>query len=217
VEIAACLAAVSAISKESVAVTPLQSEEAGISIACQPDRVGNRLIFPYALTNTSPELVYVMDATPKLDPVTKTWSADRESAVVWLGADDVARVMKGIAPLPIDTDVWARVIPLAAKLPPGETLERRLEIPLPLGETSPYFPDLPLRQYRQQDIKGITLIVEFLPSSVEGFAAAPVDYGAGLFHVRGSDTTAQVRRVGQTYPVRHLSILKRPDNFPRPA
>ncbi len=197
-------------------MTELQSELAGISIACQPDRVGNRLVFPYVLTNGSSELVYVMDATPKFDPATNMWSADHDSVVVWLGADDAARVMKGIAPLPVDADVWARVIPLAAPLRPGETLERRLELPLPLAETSPYFPDLPLRQYQLHDIKGITLIVEFLRTSVEGFTAAPVDYAADLYQVRGYNTPEQVQRVGQTFPVRQLSILKRPDNFPRP-
>ena len=197
-------------------MTELPREVAGVTIACQPDRAGNRLVFAYFLTNASSELVYVMDATPKFDPATNTWSADRESVVVWLGVDDIARVMRGIAPPPADADVWSRVIPLAVPLRPGETLERRLEIPLPLGETSPYFPDLPLRQYQQQDIIGVSLIVEFLPTSVEGFSAVPVDYATDLYQVRGYNTPEQVQRVGQTFPVRQLSILKRPDNFPRP-
>src|SRR5215472_5604132 len=83
---AACLAAAPGISAHrnegSGAMTELQREVAGVSIACQPDRAGNRLVLPYVLTNASSELVYVMDATPKFDPATNKWSADRESVVV---------------------------------------------------------------------------------------------------------------------------------------
>jgi hypothetical protein len=192
------------------------SSSAGVTFACQPDRAGNRLVFPYVVTNGSSEDVYVMDATPSLDMQDHVWRADPNAVVAWLGAGDFAHIMKGIAPLPRDKRVWQRVIPLAAKVSPGESLQRRLEIPLPLVETGPYHPELRLRDYEQHEIKGVCVLIEFLESSVEGFVATPVDYAPNLFQVRGSNTPAQVQRVGQCFPARQLTILKRPDNFPRP-
>ena len=37
--------------------------------------------------------------------------------------------------------------PLVRHVPGGGFLEGRIEVPLPLAETSPYFPDLTLRRY----------------------------------------------------------------------
>jgi len=141
---------------------------------------------------------------------------DRHASVIWLGIDGFAHVLKGIAVLPPDRDVNTRVIPIAAPLPPGGTMERVLEVPLPLAETSPYYPDLPLREYELIDIQGVTLTVEFMRRAVEGFAAEPAPDAPDLFRVSGSNTVGQVERVSCAFPSRQLQILKRSDNFPRP-
>lgn len=188
---------------------------AGITLSCRPDRAGNKLIFPYTVANSGPADVYVMDAV-RARAADGSPIVDRNAAVIWLGGDGFAHVLKGIAPLPPDKLVNVRLIPLAARLAPGASLERVLEVPLPLAETDPYHPDLPLREYTLTEIQGVTLTVEFMRGTVEEFAAEPAPDAPDLFRVSGKHTVGQTERVSCGFPSRQLQILKRPDNFPRP-
>jgi len=187
-----------------------------VTLECQPTRVGNKLSFPYTITNRSDADIYVMDAVPWVDPVTKEPVANRDSIVVYLMSDGRAHLSKGIAPLPTDRRVTVRIIPFAAKLASGQTLSRQLEIPLPLAETSPYFPDLPLRQYELVDIPGVLFSVEFLRSTAEGFTAMPVDFAPDVYRVSAKNTVGMTERLSTSFPTQRLSIMKRGDAFPRP-
>lgn len=187
------------------------TQASGATLVCRPDRAGNRLVFPYTVTNNGTSDLYVMDAVPWGD---RQAGLDRNAVTIWLGNDGFAHILRGIPPLPEDRDVYGHVIPLAAKVPPGETLERVVEVPLPLAESSPYYPDLPLREYQLTDIQGAVLTVEFLRATAEGFRAEPGE--DGLFRVAAKDTFGQVERLSSAFPSRQLQILKRPDNFPRP-
>jgi hypothetical protein len=193
-----------------------ETQAADVVLNCRPNRAGNHLIFPYSLANHSGIDIYVMDAIPGRKPGTGDPIIDRNTAVIWLGSDGWAHVMKGIAPLPPDRDVEVRVIPFASKLPAGGQLERKLEVPLPIAEVDPYHPDLPLRDYDLTDIKGVVLTVEFLRSTVEGFGAEPVPDAPDLYRVWGKHTVGQVERASCSLPSRELQILKRRDSFPRP-
>lgn len=196
--------------------TPTTARTANVALSCRPDRAGNRLVFPYTVTNHGAADVYVMDALPMVDPVSGQATVDPNAAVIWLGSDGFAHILKGIAPLPAARQVTVRVIPLAAKLPPGDSLTRSLEVPLPLAEIGPYNPDLPLREYELVDIQGVVLALDFLPATVEGFAAEEPPFAPGLYRVRGRETVAQTERVSCAFPSRQLQILKRGDDFPRP-
>lgn len=191
-------------------------QPAGVALTCRPDRAGNKLVFPYTVTNHGASEVYVMDALPSVDPATRQASVDPHAAVIWLGADDFAHILRGIPPMPEDRDILGHVIPLAARLPPGGTLQRTLEVPLPLAESSPYYPDLPVRQYVLTDIQGVVLAVEFLRETVEGFRAKPSATAPDLYDVWSRDLVRQVEQVSCTIPSRQLQILKRPGEFPRP-
>jgi hypothetical protein len=187
-----------------------------VTLECQPTRVGTKLSFPYIVTNRSEADIYVMDAVASSDPSTRQPTVNRDSAVLYLMSDGRAHVLKGIAPLPTDRTVTLRVIPFAAKVPAGGTLSRQLEIPLPLAETSPYFPDLPLRQYELVDIPGVVFSVEFLRSTAEGFSAMPVDFAPDLYRVSARNTAGMTERMSSSFPTQRLGIMKRPDAFPRP-
>jgi hypothetical protein len=194
----------------------VSAQAAGIALSCRPDRSGNRLIFPYTVTNHGAAEVYVMDAVPAVDPVSHQAIVDHHAAAVWLGGDGFAHVLRGMPPLPDDKDVLGHVIPFAVRLAPGATLERSLEVPLPLAETSPYYGDLPLRDYELIDIQGVTLIVEFLRGTVEGFRAEPASNAPDLFNISSRNLLGQIERVVCAFPSRQLQILKRPGDFPRP-
>jgi len=187
-----------------------------VTLECQPTRVGSKLSFPYTITNSSDVDIYVMDAVPGVDPSTRAAVADRNSVVIYLMSDGRAHVLRGIAPLPTDRQVYMRIIPLAVKLAAGATLTRQLEVPLPLAETSPYFPDLPLRQYEPVDLSGVRFSVEYLRSTVEGFSATPVDFADDLLRVAARNTVGMTERVSSSYQTQRISIMKRTDEFPRP-
>ena len=186
-----------------------------LGLSCQPNRAGNALVFPYVLHNRGRAAVYVMDALPSVDPASRAARANDQAAVVMLGAKGDAVVGKFIAPLPPDRRVVLPVIPLARLLGPGEALERRLEMPMPLAETSPYFADLPLRGYEMVEIAGVVFTIGFWPAGAEGLAAAAVDYAPGLFAVTARDPRRTAQSVSQRFPVKGLQLFKRNDNFPR--
>jgi hypothetical protein len=187
-----------------------------VTLECEPSRVGTKLVFSYKVTNHAKADIYVMDALALVDPTGKQAIASRDNAVVYLMGNGHAHVLKGIAPLPTDRNVIQRIIPLAARVPAGAALTRQITIPLPLAETSPYFPDLPLRHYELVETHGLLFSVEFLRSTAPGFSAAPVDFAPELYRASAQDTVSMTERVTRSFPSQRLSIMKRPDAFPRP-
>ncbi len=187
-----------------------------VTLTCQPNRDGDVLLFPFRIVNGTGGDIYVFDALPTYDAAARKAGIDPDSVTVSLAPDGYLHLLRGIAPLPPDRDVAVRVLPLAVRLPAGEVLDRKLSLRLPLHETSPYFPDLPVRSYRQVEIAGVELTVQFLRASAEGFAAAEVDYAPGFYRVMARNTVGQAGAVSCRIASRGLVVLRRPDAFPRP-
>ncbi len=186
-----------------------------IRLSCQPGREGKFLVFPYSVQNHGTVEVYIMDAVATVDGASGAAKPDPHSVVVLHGPGDGATVGKFIAPTPTDRWVAMPVIPLARRLPPGATLDRHLQLPIPLAETSPYFADLPLRQYEIVEISGIVLSIGYWVAGADGLAALPVDYAPELLHVVTRDTKRSARSVAQRFPTRSLQLFRRTDEFPR--
>jgi len=186
-----------------------------ISLSCRPGKEGQLLVFPYMAQNRGSTAAYVMDAVASVDEETGEPKANPQAIVVLHGPGDDATVGKFIAPLPTDRRIAMPVIPLARLLTPGATLEGRVEIPIPLAETSPYFADLPLRQYESVEIKGIVFRIGYWVTGIDGLAAVPSEYAPDLFTVVTRDTVRSARLVSQRLPVRSLQLFRRTDEFPR--
>ena len=197
----------------SVSVHPSRTHD--VTLECEPTRVGTKLVFSYRVINHGNADIYVMDALAGVDAARRA-VANRDSAVVSLMRNGHAHVLKGIAALPTDRSVTMRIVPLAVRLPAGGVLARSLTIPLPLAETSPYFPDLPLRQYELIETQGLYFSVEFLRSTAAGFSATAVDFAPDLYRVSAQNTVGMTERITQAFASQRLSIMKRPDEFPRP-
>jgi hypothetical protein len=127
---------------------------ADLRLSCQPSKVGGALLFPYTVENRGSADVYAMHALPSTDPATGEARANDQAVVVILGAEGDVILGKFAAPLPTDRRMPSRYCPWR-HLPAGARLEGRIEIPIPLAETSPYFPDLSLRKYQVADISGL--------------------------------------------------------------
>ena len=192
-----------------------EQAQADVVFECQPHKLAKSLAFSYSLANRSKSDLYVLDAFPAVEPGSKRAFADLNGVFVSATPDGAVYLLKGIPPLPADRQVWQSIIPLGSKLAPEGKLGRNFEIPLPLAEQSPYYVDLPLRDYQLEDVRQVTLIVHFLRSTVEGFKAEPVDYAEGFFRVSGKNTMGQVESVASSFPTKSLTILMRKDRFAR--
>ncbi len=188
---------------------------ADLQLNCQPSKAGNVLVFPYTLENRGPGEVYAMHALPSVDAASGEAKANDSAAVVISAENGDAMIGKFAAPLPTDRRIAVPVFPLARRLPAGTGLEGRNEIPLPLAETSPYFPDLTLRRYEIVEIKGVLLTIGYWLAGGDGLFADPTDYAADLFVVETRNTMRSALRVSQRFPTTGLQLFKRTDAFPR--
>jgi hypothetical protein len=184
---------------------------ADLQLNCQPSKAGNLLVFPYTLENRGPGEVYAMHALPSGGEA----KANDSAAVVISAENGDAMIGKFAAPLPTDRRIAVPVFPLARRLRAGTGLEGRIEIQLPLAETSPYFPDLTLRQYEIVEIKGVLLTIGYWLAGSDGFFADPTDYAADLFVVETRNTMRGALRVSQRFPTTGLQLFRRTDAFPR--
>jgi hypothetical protein len=179
-----------------------------VTLQCKPEKSGNELSFSYTVTNEGPGDVYVADAFHRVDPATHTASADRDAVVIALQPDSYALVLRGIPPRP-PYPVTRPIFPLTHRLRPGERLDRRMLIPLPLAETSPYQPYGNVRDYVLKPIDGVVLAVDWIAAGSEGFVATPAIGAEQLFTIHATNLLRDMRRLTSRFPTRGLSILQR--------
>jgi hypothetical protein len=188
---------------------------ADIRLKCQPGKEGNLLTFSYDVTNQGPAEAYVMDAIAGIDSDSGSVKPNPKSVVVLAGPAEDVIIGRFMAPLPTDRRMAVPVTPLARRLAAGATLQARIEVPLPLAETSPYFGDLPLRQYEVAEIKGVIFTIGYWLAGLDGMAALPLEDAPELFTITTRNTQRSARQVSQRFPTRALQLLKRTDAFPR--
>jgi hypothetical protein len=181
---------------------------AALRLECRPSRSGNLLIFLYTLSIEGPGDVYAMHAFPA------SGQANEKTPIVIASQDGDAILGKFIPPLPTDRRMATPAIPLARRLTAGASLEGRSVSPLPLAETSPYFPDLTLRGYEMVDIKGVQLTIGYWPVDPPRIFAEPCPYAPDLFEVSARDPVRAQRRVSRRFPTNGLQLFKRADAFP---
>jgi hypothetical protein len=188
---------------------------ATLRLECRPSKAGNLLLFPYTLENMGPADVYAMHALPSADATSHEAQGNDTTAIVMATDNGDAIIGKFVAPLPTDRRIAVQVFPLARRMPAGAKLEGRIEIPLPLAETSPYFPDLTLRGYEIAEIKGVALTIGYWIAGNDGLSADPAEYAPDLFIVETRNTVRSAQRVSQRFPTTGLQLFRRTDAFPR--
>jgi hypothetical protein len=182
---------------------------AALRLTCQPSKSGNVLIFPYVLENQGTVDVYAIHS------VSSGAAAKDTAAIVIAGDSGDAIVGKFATPLPPDRRIVAPLSPLARRLPSGATLEGRIEITLPLAETSPYFPDLTLRQYEIIEIKGVVVTIGYWPTDTDYMLARPSANAPDLLTILTADPVGSAKLASQRFPTQGLQLFKRTDQFPR--
>lgn len=180
-----------------------------LRLACQPSKAGNVLLFPYTLENQGSGDIYAAHALPG-------GVAPNETAAVVIASDSgEAIVGKFATPLPPDRRIVAPLTPLARRLPAGAKLEGRVEITLPLAETSPYFPDLTLRKYEIVEIKGVIVTIGYWLAETAELIARPAANASDLLTILTADPVRSAKLASQRFPTHGLQLFRRTDQFPR--
>lgn len=186
-----------------------------IKFASKISRADGRIDVEYTVTNSSAKDIYLLDSYPSVDPETRTASSESRSFYLCFREPSTAFVLRGIPPLP-SMPVNVRVMPLATKLEPGKTIEREFGIPLPLRERSDwYYAPLAPEEYIDGSIDHISLGVQFLRSTVEGFAAEPAHYAPELFIVNSRNIVGQAETLKGDFQIEKTQLFIRKDLFPR--
>lgn len=191
------------------------SRPSNLQLSCRCEIAGHHALFTYSVQNMGEVDVYVMDATPSVDPRTRDAQANDQAALVMLTVDGDLVVGKFMAPLPTDRRVAVPVVPLASRLQPGETLERLLRMPTPLTETTPYLPDRPRPECEVIDISDVVFTIGYWVAGSDDLAVAPASYAPDLFAVTTGQTGVGAARLRQRLSVLGLQVCKRRDAFPR--
>ena len=179
-----------------------------VTLQCKPEKTGDELSFSYTVTNEGPGDAYVSDAFHRVDPVTHAASADRDAIVIALQPENYALILRGVPPRP-PYPVTRPILPLMHRLHPGERLDRRLLIPMPVAETSPYQPYGNVRDYVLKPIEGVVVAVDWISARSEGFVASPAVGAEELFTVHATNLLRDFQRLTSRFPTRGLSILQR--------
>jgi hypothetical protein len=181
----------------------------GVRLTCNPSKSGNVLLFPYTVENQGAGDIYAAHAMPGAAAPNDT------AAVVMAGDGGDAIIGKFATPLPTDRRIFLPQSPLARRLPPGASLEGRIEIPLPLAETSPYFPDLTLRQYEIVELKGVIVTIGYWPAETTDLIARPAPNAPDLLTIITADPVGSAKLASQRFPTNALQLFRRKDAFSR--
>lgn len=175
------------------------SEAGPFVLTCKPEVLPDKLRIAYSIRNQSAGSVYAFDSALHLE-----WRAPA-----------TAHVLQGIPPLPAETLVGHRIIPLAAHIAPGATLSRTLELPLPLREQSPYAGPLADDGYEAAQVNKLILGAHVIAAGAQGFEATPSPSNPELFTVRSRNTVGDAKKLECDCPIPSLRLLKRKDWYLR--
>ncbi len=185
-------------------------------LTCSPKFLPDKLQVHYTVTNHGSKEIYLLDVYAGGDPKSKKAVGDYDSVYVCLKDNNIAYLLRGIPPLPEDRMVLVRIMPLGAKLSPGQSIERRFEVALPLREQNRwYYAPLGPEGYDSVKVKTLVLAVQFLRPTIEGFDAEPTADSPGLFRIRSKNIVGRAETMTCETAVRELQMLRRKDRFSR--
>lgn len=162
-----------------------------LELSCRAERAAGQITITYVAANRGDDDAYILDltATPHADH--RTFDVDvKPIYLAWLGGRK-AHLGQGIAPLPPDRDVYARVIPFASRLAPGASLTRTIQLPVPLAEQGPYDPPA---QGPAVSIDQLVLSLSAMRPAAPGFRREEVADHPGVFRVASKYTVGDVER-----------------------
>jgi len=144
----------------------------GVALTAQATKQAGRLVITYRLENQGPPVIYVRDLMAGYEGAEQKIDADR--AYVFWEQPATARIVRGVLNVPPDMDVAKRPVPFARKVAPGEAVEGRISLAMPIPEYSPFYP--PPQKPRLVQCNKIRLLIGWVEEQ-EGMLPTPRDVG----------------------------------------
>jgi len=188
---------------------------ATVRLDCRPRRNGKNLTFSYRLENGSSTAIYIMDAYPWLDPQTQELRANDQTAVVVMHGEKEAVIGKLLPVAPMGRHIASPWFPLARRLQSGEAIERELNVPTPLAETSPLLGDLKLREYEVIELEAVIFAITYWIAGTPELYAAPESFAPDYLRVVARNSPGSAKLVWQRFQVRDLQLFMRTDEINR--
>ncbi len=191
----------------------------GATLSCKSDAKGDdvirgdKLTLTYTVQETAGDELYVLDLLHD-----ETRPGNRIPGPIYLGGGaDGARIVQGIAPLPIDKRKHPPRILAAWRLAPGAKTTRTITLPLPLREEGPYDgPVTPLGMGNvKHEVRRIVLDVHVVRSTVPNFSVKPSTDIEGAFTLPTAALATSVERVTCEVKVPLTWVYMHGDRFVR--
>ncbi len=164
------------------------------------------------LTNNTAKEIYVFSVLRSLDENSQ-WQRDDEAAYRFVIGKRLI-ILLGIPPLPVSFSVFAKIVPYAKKVLPGESLPLDLNFPGVVSEYNPYFTDPEGARFEVVEVEGVELLVDALTYR-EGLRTLEAKGVLGAVQIYSPEMMRFVQRYRTNQAIPRSQVLKRTDEFER--
>lgn len=151
-----------------------------VNLTAEVEINDDSLLIKYNLENQSDEIIYVYDLLDIGD------SIQEDLAYRCFEEPDTLRVVKAVLPLPLDRDVYMQEVPHIRSVDPNESIEGKINLPIPIMEYNPYYPLMNPDEQKETDINQIRLLIGWV-NKRSGMKIAETNVGGtDVLQIRGS-------------------------------
>jgi hypothetical protein len=183
------------------------TEDRHMLITLRELRLANQLRIDYTCTNQGkqPFYVYTCITQKGQQPL------PNRAYTAYRAADETLHLFLGVPPIPRGLRVYAKVVPFASLLRPGEQHADYLEVPIPIAEWQPYADPPETSDVDIVQARRVLVSTEYFG---EGRLVRPPQWDREIRQYRALG--AQTQRVEAAIELSEpVSVLKRRDDFER--
>jgi hypothetical protein len=122
----------------SSSTNPVLKSEITMKTSIRVD--GSLLVVSYVVANESRADIYVLDVLWAQSGEEQPFT-DPKMAYASITDDGLLHLARAVPPVPQSKFVEFTIVPFAHRVPPGDTYSSTFEVPLPVAEYNPYFPE----------------------------------------------------------------------------
>jgi hypothetical protein len=164
----------------------------------------------YKIKNTRDKPIYIFNVIWAFGPKGQYVPAPMP-VYACLRQGNVLHLAKMILPLPKSGAVELRIVPFATKVEAGQVFEEKFELPLPLNEYNPYYPERPDSKYKVMQSQSAIFTLQFVNEVPDmKTPTAPLPNAIHLQHPRLLGLVETVKSNPEPVQVR---VNKRLDRF----
>jgi hypothetical protein len=183
------------------------AREPELRISLRARREEDRLRIDFTFANLAHTSVYVYSlvASPVMEPL------PHRAYTAYADADQSLHLLLGEAPGPNGLSVYAKVIPFASYLRPGESHADYIEVTVPVPEWQPYADPWKADEVEIVQTRRVSLLTDYWWERTS-LRAAPIAKYPGYFKAQGTSLVRESASVELSEPI---PVLRRRDEYER--